>query len=104
MRRLETAYDGQGNAYLLTSYDASSGGNVVNQVQREFNGLGQMTKEYQSVSGAVNTGTTTISNKLSIEEVNQARKNRKLVNLPMEMPGILQPEEYPQGAGGKIKI
>ena len=41
VRRIETAYDGQGNAYLLTSYDAASGGNVVNQVQREFNGLGQ---------------------------------------------------------------
>ena len=31
----------QGNAYLVTSYDAASSGSVVNQVQREFNGLGQ---------------------------------------------------------------
>jgi hypothetical protein len=53
VRRIETAYDGQSNAYLVTSYDASSGGNIVNQVQREFNGLGQLTKEYQSHSGAV---------------------------------------------------
>ena len=30
----------------------------MNQVQREFNGLGQMTREYQAVGGAVNTGTT----------------------------------------------
>ncbi len=35
-----------------------SGGNIVNQVQRDFNGLGQLTKEYQSHSGAVNTGTS----------------------------------------------
>ena len=49
MRRIETAYDSQGNVYLLTSYDAASGGNVVNQVQREFNGLGQMTKQYQAL-------------------------------------------------------
>jgi YD repeat-containing protein len=58
VRRLQTAYDTQGNAYLFTSYDASSGGNIVNQVQRSFNGLGQLTTEYQSHSGAVNTGTT----------------------------------------------
>src|SRR4029077_724733 len=58
VRRVEMAYDGQGNISLVTSYDAASAGNVVNQVQREFNGLGQMTKEYQAVSGAVNTGTT----------------------------------------------
>src|SRR5947208_11243235 len=54
VRRIETAYDSQGNVYLLTSYDAASGGNVVNQVQREFNGLGQMTKQYQATNGSVN--------------------------------------------------
>ncbi|MCI0463316.1 MAG: hypothetical protein L0Z62_40735, partial [Gemmataceae bacterium] len=58
VRRIEYAYDSQGNAYLITSFDAASGGNIVNQVQREFNGLGQLTKEYQAHSGAVNTGTT----------------------------------------------
>ena len=58
VRRIETGYDAQGNAYLITAYDATTGGNVVNQVQREFNGLGQMTREWQAVSGAVNTSTT----------------------------------------------
>jgi RHS repeat-associated protein len=58
VRRIETAYDTQGNAYLLTSYDAATSGNIVNQVQRQFNGLGQMTREWQSHSGAVNTSTT----------------------------------------------
>ncbi len=58
VRRIETAYDTQGNAYLFTSYDASSGGSVVNQVQRAFNGLGQLITEYQSHSGSVNTSTT----------------------------------------------
>ncbi len=58
VRRIETAYDTQGNAYLFTSYDASSGGSVVNQVQRTFNGLGQLTTEYQAHSGSVNTSTT----------------------------------------------
>jgi RHS repeat-associated protein len=58
VRRIETAYDTQGNAYLFTTYDAASGGNVVNQVQRSFNGLGQLTTEYQAVSGSVNVSST----------------------------------------------
>jgi YD repeat-containing protein len=35
VRRVEIEYDGQGNAYLLTTYDAASGGNIVNQIQRD---------------------------------------------------------------------
>jgi RHS repeat-associated protein len=58
VRRIETAYDGQGNPYLVTSYDAASGGSVVNQVQRAYNGLGQLTQEWQATSGTVNTSTT----------------------------------------------
>ncbi len=57
-RRIEYAYDGQQNLYLITSYDAASGGSVVNQVQRAFNGLGQLVQEWQATSGAVNTSTT----------------------------------------------
>ena len=56
--RLETAYNSQGLPYLFTSYDAAGGGSVVNQVQDVYNGLGQLTTEYQAVSGAVNTSTT----------------------------------------------
>jgi YD repeat-containing protein len=58
VRRIDTAYDTQGNAYLTTTYTASSGGSIVNQVEGVFNGLGQVTGEYQSHSGAVNTATT----------------------------------------------
>ncbi len=60
VRRIETAYDGQGNAYLTTSYDASSAGNIVNQVQREFNGLGQLVAEEQEHSGAVDGSTLAV--------------------------------------------
>ena len=45
-------------AYLFTSYDAASGGNIVNQVQDVFNGLGQLTGECQSNQSAVNTSST----------------------------------------------
>jgi len=58
IRRIEVGYNTQMLPYLFTTYDASSSGNVVNQVQRAFNGLGQLTMEYQAVNGAVNTGST----------------------------------------------
>ena len=58
MRRIDTAYDSQGNPYLITSYDSVAGTNIVNQVLRQYNGLGQTTAEYQSHSGVVNTNTT----------------------------------------------
>ena len=57
VRRVETAYDGQGNPSLVTTYTAASGGSVVNQVKWDYNGLGQLTADWQSHSGAV-TGST----------------------------------------------
>ena len=60
VRLITTAYDGQGNAYLVTSYNATSGGSVVNQVEQLYNGVGQMTADYQSASGAVSIGTTPV--------------------------------------------
>ena len=57
VRRVATAYDGRGNQALVTSYDASTGGGVVNQVKREFNGLGQLTSDWQAHGGTVGSGT-----------------------------------------------
>jgi RHS repeat-associated protein len=54
--KLTTAYNSVGDAYLYTSL--SPGGSVVNQVMDIFNGLGDITAEYQAISGAVNTSTT----------------------------------------------
>lgn len=56
--RQETAYDSAGRAYLFTNYSAASGGSVRHQVQREYNGFGQVTKEYLQIGGAVTTTTT----------------------------------------------
>ncbi len=58
VRRIEYGYDALGNVSLITSYDAASGGSIVNQVLDVYTSLGQMTAEYQSVSGAVDTSTT----------------------------------------------
>src|SRR5713226_1736390 len=56
--RIQAAYNALGDPYLVTSYNAASGGSIVNQVQQVYNGLDQLIQEYQSHSGAVNTSTT----------------------------------------------
>ena len=58
VQMLATAYDTGGRPYLYTSYSSSTGGTIVNQVQDVYNGLGQLTTEYQSTAGTVNTTTT----------------------------------------------
>jgi RHS repeat-associated protein len=55
---LGTNYNSQGLPYQETSYSNANGTGVVNQDQDVYNGLGQLTGEYQSVSGAVNTSST----------------------------------------------
>src|SRR5262249_8406053 len=56
--RIETAYDTDDRPYLYTSYNAVSGGSIVNQVQQVYNGLSQLITEYQANSGGVNINTT----------------------------------------------
>src|SRR5262249_55478532 len=51
--RLDTAYDTAGRPFKFTSFNAASGGAVVNEVLRQFNGLGQLTAEYQAHTGTV---------------------------------------------------
>jgi RHS repeat-associated protein len=58
IRRIATAYDTGGRPYLFTSYNAASGGSIVNQVQDVFNGFGQLITEYQATSGGVNVNST----------------------------------------------
>src|SRR5262249_57089366 len=45
-------------AYLFTSYSDTGGTTIVNQVQRKFNGFGQLIQEWQAHGGAVNTSTS----------------------------------------------
>src|SRR5262249_20827359 len=60
VRRLETNYDSAGRPYRFNSFDAPAGGNVVNQVQRGYNGLGQLTAEWQAHAGSVTGGTPVV--------------------------------------------
>ncbi len=75
VRRIDYAYDGQGNQFLVTSYDAVSGGSIVNQVKREFNGLGQLIAVWQSHLGAVTSSTPKVGYTYSemSGEVNHSR-------------------------------
>ena len=57
-RRIEVAYDGAGLAAEFTSYGAATGGSVLNQVGRVFNGFGQLTIELQSHTGAIDLANT----------------------------------------------
>lgn len=84
VRRIEYAYDSQGNLSLITSYDAPSGGNIVNQVMRQFNGLGQLTAEYQGHHGAVDTsqnGTVQTSVQYAYNEMANGENNSRLVSI-----------------------
>jgi RHS repeat-associated protein len=60
IRRLDTAYDTGGRPYLFTSYADVAGTTIVDQVQRSYNGLGQLTSEAQSHSGAANGSTPSV--------------------------------------------
>lgn len=80
IRRIEYAYDEQGNAYLATSYDSATGGSIVNQVLRTFNGLGQLTKEYRSTAGAVNTSTTP-NVQYAYTEISGGQNNSRLTSI-----------------------
>src|SRR5690606_11031503 len=58
VRKLETSYNDQGLPLLLTS--KSSGGTVLNQIQRTYNGLGQLIEEEQEHDGAVDGSTLSV--------------------------------------------
>ena len=50
-----TNYNSQGDVYQMSAYADTGGLTLVNQVQDAYNGLGQVTGEYQADSGAVVT-------------------------------------------------
>ncbi len=57
VRRIETAYEVRGMVETLTSYDAATAGNVVNQVVFEYDELGNVSKEYQEHEGSKDANT-----------------------------------------------
>ena len=80
VRCIATAYDTQGNAYLVTSYNAPSGGTIVNQVENLYNGLDQLTAQYQSNNGAVNLSTTPVV-QYAYNQMSGGANNSRLTNM-----------------------
>jgi hypothetical protein len=76
-RRLDTSFNALGLPYQMTSYNAASGGTIVNQVQDGYNGLGQLTVEYQAHAGAVNTSTSTKVQYAYVEMAGGANNSRQ---------------------------
>ena len=60
VRRLATTYEVRGMRETITSYDNATvgSGSIVNEVEFAYNDFGQLTDDYQSHSGAVNTMST----------------------------------------------
>ncbi len=72
IRSVGTTYNTQGLIDTINSYSSATGGSgsIVNQIQRLYNGFGQLTQEYQEHSGSVNTSTT-----LSVKYMYEASSN-----------------------------
>jgi YD repeat-containing protein len=98
--RLETAYNAQGLPYLFTSYDADTGGNVVNQVERVFNGLGQITAEYQEHSDSVDTNTSPVV-QYSYSEMDSGANHSRLTSMTYPNGRVLR-YEYSSGLDSDI--
>ncbi len=58
VRRVGFTFNTQGLPEKLSSYSDTAGTTVVNEVLRQYNGLGQLTTEFQASAGAVNVLTT----------------------------------------------
>jgi len=59
--RIGTTYDQRGLTAKVTSYDAASGGTVVNEVGLEYNAFGQLAADKQSHAGAVDGSTPKVT-------------------------------------------
>jgi YD repeat-containing protein len=81
IRKITYGYDSQGNLSVISSWDGS--GNIVNQVQRTFNGLGQLTGDYQAHNGAANTSTNSTTPKVqyAYTEMSGGQNNSRLVSI-----------------------
>ncbi len=65
VRRIQRTYDDRGRTVKITSYDAATAGNIVNEVQQTYTdtggNFGAMTKSHQSHDGAVAGGTPEVN-------------------------------------------
>jgi len=102
VRRLNYAYDSAGRLEKATSKSSpASGSIVVNEVQRVYNGLGQLTTEYQEHGGAVNTGA---SEKVvyTYSEMLGGANHSRLTHITSPVTGMNVWYEYDSGTDANI--
>lgn len=58
VRRIEKSYEVRGLIEKISSFDATTFGDVVNESQSLYNAFAQLASQYQAHDGAVNTSTT----------------------------------------------
>ena len=101
VRRLGYNYDSAGRPYQSTSYSDVSASSVYNQIQYAYNGLGQLTAEYQSFSGAVNTASTPKVSYAYSEMAGGANHSR-LKSMTYPSPSRSMRYEYSTGIDDRI--
>jgi hypothetical protein len=84
-----TNYNSQGDVYQMSAYADTGGMTLVNQVQDEYNGLGQLTGEYQADSGAVSVGSTP-ENAIRVQRPNQRQPHDRPTFRPTRFDGALR--------------
>ena len=105
IRRLDYAFDTGGRLYTSTSRSGTaSTSTIVNQVMDLYNGLGQLTQEYQSHTGAVVTsGTPTTSIQYTYSEMAGGANNSRLTGIVYPTGGRTVNYDY-SGNGGLDNI
>ena len=101
IRRLDYAVDTGGRLSTATSYAGTTTATIVNQVMRLYNGLGQLTQEYQSHTGAVVTSGTaaTPSVQYTYSEMSGGANNSRLTGIVYPTGGRTVTYDYSGHSG-----
>lgn len=98
-RRHEYNYNTQGLPYQLTVYSAATSGTVRNQIQREYNGLGQLITEYQEYNYQPVNTTTTPKVQYTFSEMSGAVNHSRLTKITYPNGRIVR---YEYGTSGNV--
>ena len=72
--RIGYSYNNRGQSWKVTSYDDASGGDVVNEVAKDYDAFGNLIRDWQSHEGAVDGSTPKVEYAYTTGAGNQMRK------------------------------
>ncbi len=100
---ITTSYNSQGLTYQTTSYSSATGGSgaIVNQIQDQYNGFGQLTQQYENASGAVVTSGTaaTLSVQYAYATANTFTTGSRVVSMTYPSTGEVLHYNYGSANG-----